>query len=118
MEKTIYDLRSAVEQGEDHSSLLVKARRLSDMVDGLTWLTRKSGLSDISVRALITHAIVNWKFRYSHHRVELVNGLLRGDPDFDVRGYRRLLLTTLMNLVDNAIYWLTTKSEDRRLYIG
>jgi signal transduction histidine kinase len=118
VEKNIYDLKEGLERGEDRAHLLERAKRLSDMVDGLTWLTKRSGLSDIALKDLIGHAITNWRFRYSHHRITVTNGIAQGDPEFQVRGYRRLLLTTVMNLVDNSIHWLDTKAENRRIYIG
>lgn len=118
VEKNIFDLKAGLERGEDRIRLIERAKSLSDMVDGLTWLTRRSGISDVAMKDLIAHAITNWKFRYLHHRVTVTNGLGHGNPDFEVRGYRRLLLTTVMNLIDNSIYWLDTKAENRRIYIG
>lgn len=118
VEKNILDLKEGLERGEDRTQLSERAKRLSEMVDGLAWLTRKSGISDIAMKDLIAHAITNWRFRYAHHRITVTPGLNNGDPDFTVRGYRRLLLTTLMNLVDNSIHWLDTKAENRRIYIG
>lgn len=118
VEKNIYDLKNGLERGEDRVRLLERTNRLSDMVDGLTWLTKRSGLSDVSMKDLIGHAITNWKFRYSHHRVTVTNGITQGDRDFHVKGYRRLLLTAVMNLIDNSIHWLDANAENRRIYVG
>jgi C4-dicarboxylate-specific signal transduction histidine kinase len=43
----------------------------------------------------------------------------QGNPDFSIRCMRRLVVSTLTNLLDNCIYWLENKgSKDKRIYIG
>jgi signal transduction histidine kinase len=117
-ERTIHDLRDALERGEQREALLARARQLSEMVDGLAWLTRKSGISEVQMSVLVSHAISTWRFRFTHHNISVKDALTLRDRDFAVKGYRRLLLTCLMNLIDNAIYWLNTRAEHRMLYIG
>ncbi len=89
------------------------------MVDGLSWLTKKTGKARMSVSTLIHQVILNSEFRFRGHNVTVVNGLDLGDPDFQVRCSRRLLTAAMMNLVDNSIYWLDNKgAQDKRIYLG
>jgi signal transduction histidine kinase len=120
VEKRIADLLQSVKRGEERELLLDKAKTLSDMVDGITWLIRSSGPSVVKASTLISQAELNWKFRYLHHKIEVVNGfsLKDPDPDFSVRCNRRLVMGAMMNLVDNSIYWLGTQATGRKLYLG
>jgi len=46
-----------------------------------------------------------------------VNGIEGGDPDFKIRCNRRLILTALMNAVDNSMYWVSSQPK-RQIYLG
>lgn len=119
VEKGIKTLLASLKQGQPLSQVLDRAKQLADIVDGLTWLTRQSGITDVSASELIRHCLFAWSYRFSNHQIEVINGLEHGDPDFKVRGTRRLLMTALMNLIDNSIYWLGTKKiKGRKLYVG
>lgn len=119
VEKRIADLLLGFEAGEKEISLLERAKTLADMVDGLTWLTRTSGPTVVKASTLIEQAMLNWKFRFRHHDVEVVNGIASlADPDFSVKVTRRLVMGAFMNLIDNSIYWLSTRSKKRMIYLG
>ena len=119
VEKGIHDLRQAIEADLERTRLVALARRLSDMVDGLSWLTKKSGRTRESAGRLISQAILNSEFRFRAHKICIVNGMELDDPEFRVRCSRRLILAALMNLIDNSIYWLDNKgSSDKRIYLG
>ncbi len=119
VEKGIKSLLASIKQGQPLNQVLERAKQLADIVDGLTWLTRQSGITDVSAADLIRHCLFAWSYRFSKHQIELTNGLEHGDPPFTVRGTRRLLMTALMNLIDNSIYWLGTKRvKGRKLYVG
>jgi signal transduction histidine kinase len=119
VEKGIKTLLVSLQRGEDLSAVLKRAKELADIVDGLTWLTRQSGTSDVESDALIEHCLFAWSYRFINHHIKLTDGTKSGDPKFTIRGTRRLLMTALMNLIDNAIYWTGTKSEaNRRIYVG
>ncbi|REJ65356.1 MAG: ATP-binding protein [Planctomycetota bacterium] len=118
VDKNIGTLYSLIERGDQTAEVREMAKQLSDMVDTLTWLTRQSGKSKVDISELIDNCLFVWRFRFDRHSITTRNGIEMGDPSFFVRANRRLILTALMNLVDNAIYWLGTKARDRRLYIG
>jgi signal transduction histidine kinase len=119
VEKRISDLLLGFEAEERQESLLERAKTLADMVDGLTWLTRTSGPTVVKASTLIEQAMLNWKFRFRHHEVKVVNGIAsEGDPDFSVKVTRRLVMGAFMNLIDNSIYWLGTCSKERKIYLG
>ena len=119
VEKGIQELNRAV--GRDVSVSRVKelAKHLSELVDGLTYLTRRSGRRVEKASDLVRQALFNTEYRLKYHNIRAVSGFKRSGRDFRVRCTRRLIIATLMNLIDNSIYWLDQKGgRNKRLYIG
>lgn len=119
VEKGVAELNKAVEREVSIDKIKNLANHLSELIEGLTFLMRRSGMRKESASTLIKHAIFNTEYRLKYHNIEIANGMLKGDPDFSVKCSRRLIIATLMNLIDNSIYWLDTKGgHNKRIYIG
>ena len=119
VEKGIQELNKAVDRDVSVSRVRELAKHLSELVDGLTYLTRSSGRRVEKASDLVRQALFNTEYRLQYHNVRVVSGFKSGGRDFRFRGSRRLIIATLMNLIDNAIYWLDQKGgPDKRLYIG
>jgi signal transduction histidine kinase len=119
VEKGVKELLNAVE--EDNSSRRVKelAKHLADLIEGFAALARGSGTRRERASALISRALFNTELRLKHHHIGHEVRLEQGD--FEAPCSRRLIISTLMNIVDNSIWWLRNKwGEDgrKRLYIG
>ena len=117
VEKEIKWLYEDAVSGETEK-ILPKAKSLYELVDSLTWLTRQSGRKNVKASEIIKQCLFVWNFRYERHDVEIENGLDSGDVDFEILCNRRLVMTAVMNVIDNAIYWLGTKSGERAIYLG
>lgn len=120
VEKGIATLYEAISRGDSQKRLVDLAKRLSDMIDGLNWLTKKSGRVNIKASTLIEQAIINSEFRFRGHNIKITNGITNyKDPDFEIKCSRRLIMAALSNLIDNSIYWLDVKAPlNKLLYIG
>jgi len=119
VEKAIKSLAVAVERNTPISELKNLATHLNELIEGLTYLTRKSGRRNEPFSNLIRQTLFNTNYRTQAHGITIVNGIDSEDPDVKVRCTRRLIIATLMNLIDNSIYWLSTKGSPQKLiYIG
>lgn len=119
VEKGIKSLYQSLLKVEKPEHVLDRAKQLADIIDSLTWLVRQSGISDVAADSLIKNCLLAWSYRFGNHKIIVTNGIEHGDASFTVRGNRRLLMTALMNLIDNAIYWVGTKGPaNRRIYVG
>lgn len=120
IDKDIKYLRQAIAARADRKELERIANRLGRMTDSMAWLMRDSPNAIQKASTFIQHALDSWRFRFEHHEIEVISGveLQEADPDFRIRASRRLLLSALMNLIDNSIFWLGTRSRDKRLYVG
>jgi anti-sigma regulatory factor (Ser/Thr protein kinase) len=119
VEKAIKSLSVAVERDTPIAELRNLATHLNELIEGLTYLTRKSGRRTETFSNLIRQTQFNTNYRIHAHQISFINGIESGDPDVSVQCTRRLIIATLMNLIDNSIYWLSAKgSPDKRIYIG
>lgn len=119
VEKGITGLVEAVKREAPFEQLTRLAEHLSELVEGLTYLTRRSGRKSEKASVLIRQAMFNTGYRTRAHNIKVFNGTETGDEDFAVKCTRRLIIATLMNLIDNSIYWLENKGHrDKRIYIG
>jgi signal transduction histidine kinase len=119
VEKGISSLSRAVERKSSLTELRDLAVHLDELVDGLTYLTRKSGRRSEKFGDLIAQTIKNTNYRTRAHRILVVNGIFAGDPDCSAVCSKRLIIATLMNLMDNSIYWLSTRNGiEKRIYLG
>src|SRR5207249_1466421 len=109
VEKIIKELALAVKQGADKAKLTALVEHLAQMVDGLAFFARKSGNAKEKASILVRQALFNTQFRLRAHRIRAINGVDLGSPDFSTTCARRLIIATLMTLIDNAIYWLENK---------
>jgi len=119
VEKVIKELVAGIKRGAGKKRIRDLVHHLAEMVDGLTFLARKSGSSTEKASTLIAQAFFNTEYRLRAHSIRKVSGIEKGSPDFSVKCVRRLVVATLMNFIDNSIYWLENKrAADRRIYIG
>ena len=119
VEKVVVETVKAVDQNAARQTVSRLVHHLSEIVDGLTFLVRSKGRSIEKASVLIRQALFNFNYRFRAHGIEVINGLENDDPDFSIRCVRRLVVSTLTNLLDNCIYWLESKGDrNKRIYIG
>lgn len=118
-EKLIRELVIAVHSGAGPGKVKGLVDRLDGMMKRLGNLMRGSGTKRVKAGTLIADALFNVEFRLRAHKIDALNGVEEGDPDFMLKCTPRLIVGTITNLVDNSIYWLRFgKSDHKRLYIG
>jgi nitrogen fixation/metabolism regulation signal transduction histidine kinase len=68
----------------------------------------------------VSQALANMRLRLQFHKIDLT--VVVEPHDFQIKCSRRLVISTLMNLVDNSIWWLDNKWSEadgrKKLYIG
>lgn len=119
VEKGIADLVLAVEGDKASNRIRSLAKHLADLIEGYGALVRRSGLSGEKVSSLIRQALFNVELRLRAHKIEVVRSAKR--RDFELKCSRRLIISTIMNLIDNSIWWLDNKWGDvagkKRIFI-
>jgi len=120
VEKGIEELKNAVRIEKVSTHIKELAIHLADLVQGFAALIKRSGISREKASSLINRAVSNMRMRLDAHKINLEINL--NEYDFDVKCSRRLTITTIMNLIDNSIWWLHNKwgiaEKRKKLYIG
>ena len=128
VERGVRALHQAISQGASMKSVARQARDHMQLLDGFATLLRRDRKQHHSGRKLVAAAHRSNILRFRHHRVKFVCPLLEeGEPDFYSQVAFSLVLGALINLVDNAFYWLRVRWPEvpgesgesrRKLYIG
>ncbi len=120
VEKGVAELAKAVEIEPVNKNIKDLAIHLAELVEGFAALIRRSGRTREKAGDLINNAVFNTKLRLKFHGIAL-----EIDPDFEdfeVKCSSRLTISTLMNLIDNSIWWLDNKWGEapgkKKIYIG
>jgi anti-sigma regulatory factor (Ser/Thr protein kinase) len=120
VEKGVAELLNAVEREKATPRVKALAKHLADLIEGFGSLIRRSGQTREKASSLIAQALFNIEFRLRLHGIEVTNESLKAD--FDVKCSRRLVIATIMNLIDNSIWWLENKwgsvANKKRIYVG
>lgn len=111
VEKGVAELVLAVKRDKATNRIQALARHLAELIEGFGALVRRSGVSTERISALISKSLFNLELRLRVHKIEVVKRLRRGEVD--VKCSRRLIISTIMNLIDNAIWWLDNKWGDQ-----
>ncbi len=114
IERGVRGLVYALETGQNTSKVMEMARQLAEMLEGASFLVRKSERETLKASDLFRYIAFSNKPRCKYHKIRLLNGFENlSNKDFSVKGSRRMLIATLTNLVDNAIHWINISREDK-----
>ncbi len=112
IERGVRGLVYAIEHGQSVEKLVEMGRQLAEMLEGASFLVRKSERETLKASDLFRYVAFSNRPRCEYHKIRLLNGFENlSDKDFSIKGSRRMLTATLTNLVDNAIHWINVTGE-------
>lgn len=112
VEREVNSLVKGLEAGENTNTLKVRGKHLSTILEGFGNLLRKASRKTMPISKIIERAIQLSQSRFTAHKVTLSAPVLQGEEeDFIVSGAVNFYLSTLLNLIDNSIYWSRKKVE-------
>lgn len=117
IEKIIAELRAAImsENSAEHVKNLVDD--LSRVTDGYASVIKSKKQSLVNVSELIDDALFNVKYRLKVHEIDVDIPYKEKKIKDKIKCASNLVIGTIMNLVDNSIYWLTySHVEDKKMY--
>lgn len=119
VEKGIQELSRAVEHSRSTPQIRNLAHHLAELIEGYGALVRRSGMSRERASKLVEQALFNIDFRLRAHKIAIT---LKTDDDFETKCSKRLVISTIINIIDNSIWWLDNKWGDspgkKKIYIG
>lgn len=97
--------------------LISQVEELKDYVEGILSVLKKGGNKPISVIDSINQSISNYSTRLKHRKISI--DINCNESVGDILCDKRILITMLMNIIDNSIYWLDTiYKSDKRIFFN
>ena len=91
---------------------------LDGLLTDLSLIYKKSGKAEESIYDMSKAALRNLDLRFLHHGISILDGL-NIKQDITAVCSRRLVVASIMNIIDNAIWWLGQRGEKRKyIYLG
>ncbi len=110
VEKILYEVEKVLKSENASERVLKLVTHLSSLIDGYAEIIRKSSQTSENIIQIIDQALFNTEYRLMSHKVEIIKQykLFKGNNKLKIA--KNLLTGTIMNIIDNAIYWLDQKS--------
>lgn len=120
LERGVRSLHDAIVAGQELPKLKERSKGLISLLRGAMYMVSKGRMEKIPASKLVAFASATQELRFQYHNIRFLNGFENlPDQDFDIRGVRRMLTATLVNLIDNAIYWSSqTESKQPTIWVG
>ena len=118
-EKIIAELTKVVEKENASDRIKELLSRLVRIVDSYTLLIKGGGMKDWDLKQIIDEAIFDVEFRLEDHHIEIVKDYSDFEGDSSVSCIKNLVATTLLNFLDNSIWWLKYgKVTKKKIFIS
>ncbi|MBI1939057.1 MAG: sensor histidine kinase [Ignavibacteriales bacterium] len=106
VEKIILEVEKVLiaEKGSERVIKLVK--HLSSLIDGYAEIIKKSSQTSENILEILDQALFNTEYRLSVHKIKVIKAYKNYDGKTKTKLARNLLIGSLMNIIDNSIYWL------------
>ncbi|WP_370621573.1 HAMP domain-containing histidine kinase (plasmid) [Citrobacter portucalensis] len=120
LERGIRNLHMAIRDGVDNGRLEIISEELVSLLQGAMYMVSKKDKEVISVSKLISQCVNTQQRRFKRHKIKFLPGFEKNTLlDFNVTGVRRMFTSAIVNIIDNAIYWMDGEPDDNRyLWIG
>lgn len=109
VEKIIYEVEKVLKAEKGSERVLNLVKHLSSLIDGYAEIIRKSSQTSESIIQIIDQSLFNTEFRLNSHKIEIVKDYKNFNGKSKIKVAKNLLIGTIMNLIDNSIYWLDQK---------
>ncbi|MCR4417763.1 MAG: ATP-binding protein [Ignavibacteria bacterium] len=106
MEKIISELKILIDKEITGDRIKTLIKHLSNLIEGYSALIRSRGKKIENIIKIIDQAIFNMEYRLEYHKIEIIKEYKNFSGNTDLSVVRSLLLNSLMNIIDNSIWWL------------
>lgn len=119
VEKIILEVIKVLKNDNASERAMNLVKHLSNLIDGYSEIIRKSTQTNEDIKEVINQAITNTEFRCASHKIKIVKAFKEYQGKSRTKIARSLMIGTLMNLIDNSIYWLDkSASKVKKIYFG
>ena len=113
IEKIISEIIKVLKKDNASDRIMKLAFHLSELIESYAQILRRTTKSDQTISKIIDQALFNIEYRLGAHNVKIERADLQRDSSV-ISVAKNLLISNIMNLVDNSIYWLDrSKSKNK-----
>lgn len=109
VEKIIYEVEKVLKTEKASDRVLKLVKHLSSLIDGYAEIIRKPSQSSENLTQIIDQALFNTEYRLNSHKVEIIKAYKNYKGKAKSKIAKNLVIGTIMNIIDNSIYWLDQK---------
>lgn len=119
LERGVRGLNSSIQDNVSTDQLKAMSNELVSLLQGAMYMVSNKQMETISASNLVKYALLTQQRRFKRHGITLLNGFENSPgADFDIRGMRRMLTSTIVNIIDNSIYWIDEQNENKYIWIS
>lgn len=109
IEKTLRRLKYAFSDG-NKDLIKIELNMALRLIDGISDLFKKDPVKRYKVSDIIKNILTLTEDRFKRHNIDFSCSLLTKEQnDIELNIPKRMVLNSLMNLIDNSIYWLSVR---------
>lgn len=109
IEKIIYEVNATLKKENASERVQKLVKHLADLIDGYAQIIRGADKTSEFVSSVINQALFNVEYRLSTHDILLTREYQNHESKVRIKMPRNLMIASIMNLLDNSIYWLDQK---------
>lgn len=118
IEKMIDELQKVVKHEKVSDRIIKLVQHLARLIEGYTLIIRKSETRRWELEKIINQAIFNMEYRFKVHKINVIKDYEKKSEKFQVYCARNLVINSIMNILDNSIWWLEyAKRKDKNIFI-
>lgn len=119
VEKIILEVNKVLKSENASPRLVNLVKHLSNLIDGYSEIIRRSNKTSEDIKEVINQALTNTEFRLAAHKIKIVREYLNYKGHAKVKVARSLFVGSMMNVIDNSIYWLEKAGrKDKKIFIN
>lgn len=118
IDKIISEIEKVViaEGTSEHLQSLVK--RLGDLTSGYSAVVKSSKIIKLNLKKIIDQSLFMVDFRLFAHDVKVDKRYEEADYIYKIRGNDKLIVSSIINIFDNAIWWLHyARVNDKKIFL-
>jgi hypothetical protein len=109
IEKITIELNTVVKKELASTKLLKLSEHLADLIKGYGDIIRQSKYGKDDLKTLLKGALFNIEYRLENHDIKVIDNSKLYKDDAKINCSKRLILGSILNILDNSIYWLDRK---------
>jgi signal transduction histidine kinase len=119
IEKIAAELKIAIKKEKTPKRIITLIRHLANIVESYGDLVRKASKKSENVTKLVDQALFNVELRLEAHKINVIRDYRNQKRFREIKCKRNLVIGSIMNIIDNTIWWLEySKIKNKKIFIS